>query len=669
MTRACRWAALGCLALFLCSSLVAEDWPTYMHDNARSGITAEELTVPLSLHWQITPPAPRSSYTAQGYWLLTEDFLITPSGRSTPYFFSATTGELAYRLGYRGKNQGGPGTYATIANGELISGTQLKLSYYDMTTGRPGRTVGPALKICATPETMYILTPDSVRALKPAYFTVLAETNKMPRTTSGMRNKWRQRLTEIVDESSTWILAGTGLESMIMAGTALFVGGKNTIMAIDRSTGKALWQEDVAGTVKSLTVANDNLLASTAAGKVLCFRSGDPTATESIPAPRAKATDEDVLRTATQILADTGTVRGYCLLLGERSSSLAVGLAAQSDLRVTCTIEDAAKADEKRQELIQAGLYGWRVVVDSGAVEKQRFPHYFANLVIADSSFNAADWAHTLKPNGGTLVTWAPGKQPELIRERGNVPVGADWTHQYADPGNSGTSVDKALSVPLSLLWYGEPGIDTQPERHQMSPAPLVSQGRVYLQCESVVSRSQSLNTTYLMCFDAYNGVEYWRTVLPNARRMVALNWEDGTTLWDKKTNHNLRPLVIGDTVIAVPFSFDLKTGKQRMKTQTKRGKASVVPWKCTMGGCGILTGSPVALFGRMGSSGYLEPFSDEAQVTVLPGARPGVLGQHDSGKWCGRPDRSKHGLRVYSPRAMHHGLFPKSSHAGANLI
>ena len=107
-------------------------------------------------------------------------------------------------------------------------------------------------------------------------------------------------------------------------------------------------------------------------------------------------------------------------------------------------------------------------------------------------------------------------------------------------------------------------------------------------------------------------------------RRMVALGWKDGAILWDRETNHNLRPLIVGDTIIAVPFSFDLRTGEQRMKTVTKRGTTSIVPWQCTMYGCGILTGSPVALFGRMGSSGYVEHLSEKATITVLPGARPG---------------------------------------------
>jgi len=37
---------------------MAEDWPTYMHDNARSGVTGESLRLPLSEHWVCCSPAP-----------------------------------------------------------------------------------------------------------------------------------------------------------------------------------------------------------------------------------------------------------------------------------------------------------------------------------------------------------------------------------------------------------------------------------------------------------------------------------------------------------------------------------------------------------------------------------------------------------------------------------
>ena len=46
-------ASVGVLAaaFTFASETRAEDWPTYMHDNARSGVTAEHVGAPLSEQW------------------------------------------------------------------------------------------------------------------------------------------------------------------------------------------------------------------------------------------------------------------------------------------------------------------------------------------------------------------------------------------------------------------------------------------------------------------------------------------------------------------------------------------------------------------------------------------------------------------------------------------
>ena len=48
--------------LFLiAASASAADWPTYRHDNARTGSTSESLTTPLMLQWIYTPAHPPRS--------------------------------------------------------------------------------------------------------------------------------------------------------------------------------------------------------------------------------------------------------------------------------------------------------------------------------------------------------------------------------------------------------------------------------------------------------------------------------------------------------------------------------------------------------------------------------------------------------------------------------
>jgi len=51
--------------LTLAWTSVGEDWPSHLHDNARSGVTTEELKTPLAEHWRHTPPhAPSPAWPA-----------------------------------------------------------------------------------------------------------------------------------------------------------------------------------------------------------------------------------------------------------------------------------------------------------------------------------------------------------------------------------------------------------------------------------------------------------------------------------------------------------------------------------------------------------------------------------------------------------------------------
>ncbi len=63
--------ALVCFAIFLCSPTAgAGDWPTYMYDNARMGVTTESLNVStLRQSWVYTSPAPpRTAFSGPAPW-------------------------------------------------------------------------------------------------------------------------------------------------------------------------------------------------------------------------------------------------------------------------------------------------------------------------------------------------------------------------------------------------------------------------------------------------------------------------------------------------------------------------------------------------------------------------------------------------------------------------
>ena len=91
-------------------------------------------------------------------------------------------------------------------------------------------------------------------------------------------------------------------------------------------------------------------------------------------------------------------------------------------------------------------------------------------------------------------------------------------------------------------------------------------------------------------------------------RRLVALSAEDGYKLWAKDANYRHRPIIIGNQVLAEPWSFDLHTGDQLTRPHPLTGED--VPWSIMRTGhhCGMLTGcdSGMILF-RSGFTGFFD--------------------------------------------------------------
>ena len=72
--------ATGCLAVaVLARGVCAEDWPTYKKDPARTGVTAERLSLPLAQAWVYRPSRPpRPAWPEPGKELHRTDFDYAP---------------------------------------------------------------------------------------------------------------------------------------------------------------------------------------------------------------------------------------------------------------------------------------------------------------------------------------------------------------------------------------------------------------------------------------------------------------------------------------------------------------------------------------------------------------------------------------------------------------
>ena len=353
------------------------------------------------------------------------------------------------------------------------------------------------------------------------------------------------------DACITWRTACECNSALILAGTALLAGGKDTVVAMDAAIGRQLWTGKVDGDARGLAVADGRLFVSTDKGAIHCFGAGGGIAAlvrpalEESPYPTDKLTPV-YAAAAERIVKATGVRRGYCLVLKCGTGRLAYELAKRTDLMIYGVEPDERKAEAARRRLDSAGLYGVRVTVDTGGKALLPYPDYFANLVVSDAILTSGEpegspkeMFRTLRPCGGVALIGQPAESArgggELkvralrewmegaggptvdIAEDGGVwgritrsPLqGAGrWTHQFADPANTGCSGDQLLQGPLGVLWFGRPGPDKVVNRHSAGAGPLALNGRFIVQ-----------GTDLVMAYDAYNGTPLWERQIPGAAR------------------------------------------------------------------------------------------------------------------------------------------------------
>jgi outer membrane protein assembly factor BamB len=267
---------------------------------------------------------------------------------------------------------------------------------------------------------------------------------------------------------------------------------------------------------------------------------------------------------AKHIIDETGIRKGYCLVLGCGEGRLAYELAKQTPayagvtgrhggqpLRIIGIEEDEKKVLAARESLDKAGLYGVRVTVHHGSLIRMPYTDYFANLIVSDRALISGDMPtaadevfRVLRPFGGTaylgqtigaaerggklsrsaLESWlqkasAPGWEMIerdglwAVMRRGPLPGSGEWTHQYAEAGNSACSGDRLVRSPMQIQWFGRPGPRSMIDRHNHALAPLCKDGRLFV---------PAAGENRVIAVDAYNGTILWDVEVPNYRRVGA---------------------------------------------------------------------------------------------------------------------------------------------------
>jgi outer membrane protein assembly factor BamB len=309
----------------------------------------------------------------------------------------------------------------------------------------------------------------------------------------------------------------------------LFVECRGSGGAFDLSTGAARqekrprWEAPplnatpsaVIGHVEVSVAAGACLVVSTTEGRIYCF--GREKAQTRVHDLRKAMPAADTAE-ADSLLKATGVREGYALVVGLKDGGLLEGLYRQSKLHVIGIDADAQNVDAIRRRLDGRGLFDTsRLAVICEDPRACGLPPYMANLIVSETGMELSDGLFkSLRPYGGAFAQKRQGTW-KLRKRSGPLAGAADWTHEFADAGNTLAVRETRVRAPLGLLWYGGSAADPRyyfngfiehdTRGHGVSPLPPnaeVVDGRMFLQAPDL-----------LAAVDIYTGRVLWERSIP----------------------------------------------------------------------------------------------------------------------------------------------------------
>ena len=374
-------------------------------------------------------------------------------------------------------------------------------------------------------------------------------------------------------------------KSIILAGKTLFVGRKDEILAIDSDTGRIDWSFDVEGVVHGVLVANGFLVATTDKGRIYCFsQQGKPRQFAQVDF-KTKDTFEEIEKSyfkqdfSNKLFSKLDQLKGYALVRGGLNFGLPSEILNKTDFDVVYVEENTSIVKKARDYFNKHLQYGDRIVVHKKVEDKLSYPDLMFNFVCIDVSELGSgellleEYLRVLRPfgtmvigggdsigkyhnklsgmilnsEGFSLKSYSSMERKWLVVQRGKLPGGGDWSHQYANLGNTACSEDARVNGDLKLQWYGKPGPYRMFDRHAYTAAPVYSSGRLFTLGEKV-----------LYANDAYNGYLLWEKELPDLEPRVNLPRDCGYMATDGTHVY----LAVKDNCIKI----NAKTGRTEQK-------------------------------------------------------------------------------------------------------
>lgn len=489
----------------------------------------------------------------QGYLLASSNRLFVPTGRAAPHIYLRENGEQVAAFPGSGEQRAGfpqgGGSYALVVDDVLVhAGGEKRGLEFTATENREKIITAPGIRLVAHGDAAYILDMDRLKAIHRArYIELLRLEGKKEKNREDTERIARLRGKE--EPAVLWEVSCAAPYAMILAGDHVICGGEDAIVAYDAKSGTSTWKAAVDGKAYALAVAGDRLYAGTDSGTIHCFAaegkkgfSANAKRADNFGTRQPRFTD--VARTA---LEACGTDLGYCLALGEFSMAVGEEICRESGMKVLCVSADKNDVTRHRQAIVENPTPSSdRLTYHAGTLQTLCLQEKAFNLIVAGMDPNAQDPAFAidevlplLRPYGGTLLLVANGRhqasqlQARLepwrgkflyewkvvgsesrticICRRGALQGAGQWTHFYADPGNSACSVDSIQYGPVDIQWFGRPGPRRMVDRHEKNMAPLYKDGRMFVTGDN-----------YVVAVDAYNGTILWERDLPESIRLGA---------------------------------------------------------------------------------------------------------------------------------------------------
>lgn len=499
-------------------------------------------------------------FVPRGHLAATPFGLVAPGGRTQPGCYDLETGRLCW-FSFGAKNGG---THHVTARGPWFFAGSAVRQFGD------GKDVKVTPAILHDEQTLYGISGKDLVA------------ERVPAKGERPQRLWNARLPESL---------GT---LHVKAGKRLFFGRSGAVTAVEvrpnESLAEVVWTGEIQGEPWTMLAAQGRLVVVTEQGAIYAFgaaaiASPPKTYRESDALPAGKASLETAEAEGTfraaiaQMQAQSGVSEGYAAVFGVQQEWIDA-IERATRLSQIVVDPDAAAIDSLRRRADEAGLYGRRLSAHVGDMEDFKLPPYFASLAFVEQ-FSTEDRTQAidrlrrvfevLRPYGGTArlpvesslleslvkeaalagaqVKAADGLHSLLIRA-GELPGAADWTHQYADAGNSVVSQDHRVKAPLGLLWFGGPSNDAVLPRHGHGPAPQVAAGRLVIEGRHM-----------LRALDIYSGRLLWQTELPDLG------------LFYDNTSHQPGANEIGSNYVTLPDAVYVVHRKKVLRLDPQTGQ------------------------------------------------------------------------------------------------